>query len=135
LSAFVLDASGLLAYLHDEEGASEVADALASRATISAANLAEALSKIAERGADPREVVAELEARGLLGGLLDVEPLTAEDAVVIAEMRVPTREQGLGLGDRSCLALGRRLGLPVMTADHAWVELEGTLGIRVQAVR
>jgi ribonuclease VapC len=135
LTTFVLDASGLLAYLQDEEGASEVAHALAKTGTISAANLAEALSKLAQRGAEPRDVVSELEQRGVLGGLLAVEPLTADDAIAIAEMDSPTREHGVGLGDRACLALGRRLGLPVMTADQAWVELEGVVGVQVHALR
>jgi ribonuclease VapC len=135
LSAFVLDASGLLAYLHDEEGASEVADALANTGTISAANLAEALSKLAERGADPGDIAAELKERGLLGALLEVEQLTAEDAIAIAEMRSLTRERGLGLGDRACLALGRRLGVPVMTADRAWIEFEEAVGVQVIALR
>jgi ribonuclease VapC len=135
LTAFVLDASGLLAYLNDEPGAEEVAEHLASRAAISAANLAEALSKLAERGVDPAEVAAELENRGVLGGLLVVEPLTGTDALTIAELRPLTRDSGLGLGDRACLALGRRLGVPVLTADSAWVELERTVGVDVYAFR
>jgi ribonuclease VapC len=136
LSAFVLDASGLLAYLQDEEGASDVTDALAYGATIGAANLAEALSKLAEHGAEPREVVTKLEEQGLLGGLLDVEPLTIEDAATIAELRPPTKDHSLGLGGRACLAVGIRLGLPVMTADRAWVELEGVIdGVVVHAFR
>lgn len=136
MSAFVLDASGLLAYLQDEEGAAEVTDALAHGATIGAANLAEALSKLAERGAEPREVVTKLEEQGLLGGLLDVDPVTIDDAVTIAELRLPTKDHGLGLGDRACLALGIRLGLPVMTADRAWVDLEGVIdGVQVHAFR
>jgi ribonuclease VapC len=130
-----LDASSLLAYLHDEEGAGEVEQALAQRATIGAANLAEALSILAQHGADPQAVVSDLQERGVLGGLLDVEPLTIEDAVAIAEMRPPTKDFGLGLGDRACLALGRRLGLPVMTADRVWVELEDVLGVQVYAFR
>jgi ribonuclease VapC len=135
LSAFVLDASGLLAYLQDEEGAAEVADALARTAAMSTANLAEALSKLADRGADPGEVVSELEERGVLGGLIEVEPLTAEDSIAIAEMFTSTREHGLGLGDRACLALGRRLGVPVMTADRAWAELDEAVGVEVNAIR
>jgi PIN domain nuclease of toxin-antitoxin system len=135
LSTFVLDASGLLALLLDEEGAVEVERMLASSAAISAANLAEALSKVAERGANPREVARDLEANGVLGGLLAVEPVTAQDAITIAEMRPATKEHGLGLGDRICLALGRRLDLPVMTADRAWVDLEEVLGVEVRAFR
>ncbi len=49
----VLDASALLAYLGDEQGADIVADAIAGGATISAVNLAEALSTLATRGEIP----------------------------------------------------------------------------------
>lgn len=132
---FVLDASAFLAYLHDEEGASEVAEALEHRATMSAANLAETLSKFAEQGAEPTKVVVEFEERGILGGLIDVEPLTTDDAIRIAALFRPTRGHGLGLGDRACLALGQRLGLPVMTADRVWVELESDVGVEVYSIR
>jgi PIN domain nuclease of toxin-antitoxin system len=135
VSSFVLDASGLLALLLDEEGAEEVERRLASSAAISAANLAEALSKIAEHGADPGAVARDLEAKGVLGGLLAVEPVTAEDAITIAELRPATKAYGLGLGGRICVALGRRLDLTVLTADRAWVELEGALGVKVYAFR
>jgi ribonuclease VapC len=136
LSAVVLDASALLAYLHDETGAADVTDVLAHGATISAANISEVLSKLAERGADPGEVVSRLEEQGLLGGLLEVEPLTIADAITIARLRPDTRDHGLSLGDRACLALGLRLGLPVVTADRAWTELEGVLeGVQVRSVR
>jgi ribonuclease VapC len=124
VSAYFLDASALLAYLHDEDGASEVADAVAQSAVISAANWAETLSKLAEIGRVPHEVAAELEKQGLLPGLVEVVPLTAEDAPVIAELRPRTRHRGLSLGDRACLALALRMGLPVLTADQTWVELE-----------
>lgn len=135
MTAFVLDASGLLAYLLDEDGAAVVTDALAQGATIGAANLGEALSKLSEQGVAPRELVTDLEERGILGGLIGVEPLTAEDAVLIAELRPPTREHGLGLGDRACLALGLRLNLPVMTADRAWLELGSNVDVEVHSLR
>jgi ribonuclease VapC len=135
LSTFVLDASGLLALLLDEEGAAEVEQMLASSGAISSGNLAEALSKVAERGADPGEVARDLEVKGVLGGLLEVEPVTPQDAITIAEMRAATKEHRLGLGDRICLALGRRLDLPVLTADRAWVELGEVLGVKVRALR
>jgi ribonuclease VapC len=135
LSASVLDASSLLAYLQDEEGADEVEEALAQRATIGAANLAETLSTIAQHGGDPRTVVTDLRERGVLDGLLNVEPLTIEDAIAIAEMRPPTKDYGLSLGDRACLALAVRLGLPVITADRVWIELRDALGVEVYAFR
>lgn len=53
---------------------------------ISGANLAEVLSTLAEIGADPHQVTERLRLRGLLGGTLDVLPLTMEDAVMIADL-------------------------------------------------
>jgi PIN domain nuclease of toxin-antitoxin system len=108
MSQYVLDASALLAYLHDEEGAAEV----------------ETLSKFTERGAKADRLAADLEEQGLLHGLLEVAPLTADDALAIAELRPLTKGLGLSLGDRACLALGLRLGLPVLTADRDWVHLD-----------
>ena len=108
---------------------------LANSGAISSGNLAEALSKVAERGADPSEVARDLEMKGILGGLLEIEPVTPQDAITVAQMRPATKEHGLGLGDRICLALGRRLDLPVLTADRAWVELEEVLSVKVRAFR
>jgi len=96
----VLDASALLAYLGDELGADVVADAIAEGATISAVNLAEALSTLASRGADPAAVVTQLTERGLLDGAITVEPFTAEDATEAARLRPLTRSAGLSLADR-----------------------------------
>lgn len=124
MSQYVLDASALLAYLHDEEGAAEVADAVSRSASISSANWAETLSKFTERGAKADRLAADLEEQGLLHGLLEVAPLTADDALAIAELRPLTKGLGLSLGDRACLALGLRLGLPVLTADRDWVHLD-----------
>jgi ribonuclease VapC len=134
VSHCVLDASALLAYLHEEEGAAEVADALARSASISAANWAETLSKVAELGIQPSQLAADLEEQGLLHGLLEVVPVTAEDALVIGELRPRTKELGLSLGDRACLALAVRLRLPVLTADRNWTELE-EVEVDVQPIR
>ena len=133
----MLDASGLLALLLDEEGAAEVEQMLANSGAISSAT-SPRLCRRSPNGAAIPEVARDLEVKGILGGLLEVEPVTAQDAITIAEMRPATKEHGLGLGDRICLALGRRLDLPVMTADRAWVELEegpGRQGARVPLTR
>ena len=84
----VLDASALLAYLGNETGADLVADTIASGASISTVNLAEALSTLATRGKDPADVASQLTERGLLGGAITVEPFTTADG--------STRERSLG---------------------------------------
>jgi ribonuclease VapC len=35
-------------------------------------------------------------------------------------LRPATKSLGLSLGDRACLALAQRVGLPVLTADRTW---------------
>jgi ribonuclease VapC len=128
--AAVLDASALLAYLRDESGAEVVADAVATGAAISTVNLGEVLSRIADRGGDPARVSRQMTDRGLLDGAIAVEPFTTADAVEVARLRPPTRDLGLSLGDRACLALAKRLDTPVLTADSAWSKLDPRLEVR-----
>jgi ribonuclease VapC len=120
----VLDASALLAYLGNEDGAAVVADTIADGTRISTVNLAETLSTLAGRGEDPAAVVSQLTARGLLDGAITVEPFTAADAVEVGRLRPLTRSAGLSLADRACLALARRLGASAVTADRAWSTLK-----------
>ena len=116
----VLDASALLAHLRDEPGADVVAEAIASGAVISTVNLAEVFSRVADRGGDPAKLAAELTRSGLLDGAITVEPFTAADAIEAGRLRPLTRDAGLSLGDRACLALARRLDAPALTADTDW---------------
>jgi len=124
----VLDASALLAYLLDEPGADRVQHALATDAVVGAVNLAEVLSKLADAGEDP-EV-----AMDSIGALpLELVPFDGDLALESALLRPSTSSAGVSLGDRACLALGRRLGRPVLTADRAWPGL--VPGLEVMAIR
>jgi PIN domain nuclease of toxin-antitoxin system len=116
----VLDASALLAHLQDEPGGDVVAEAIAGGAVISTVNLAEVFSRVADRGDDPAKLAAELTQIGLLDGAITVEPFTAADAIDAGRLRPLTRDAGLSLGDRACLALARRLDAPALTADTDW---------------
>jgi ribonuclease VapC len=129
-AAPVLDASALLAYLREEPGAELVAQLIATGASISTVNLAEALSTAGAHGADPTALATELTARGLLDGAVTVEPFTTADAVEVARLRPLTRAAGLSLGDRACLALARRQGAVAITADSAWATLNLDIDVR-----
>jgi PIN domain nuclease of toxin-antitoxin system len=129
----VLDASALLAYLNDEEGAQLVEDALIRGSAISAVNMAEVLSKLTDLGKEPDEVSGELQRRGFLGGTLAVFPLTADDAIAIANLHRKTKVHGLSLGDRACLGLALRLRVRALTADRAWSRLK--IAVKVEVIR
>lgn len=133
MTAALLDASALLAYLRDERGADVVAAAIAEGAAITTVNLAEVLSRVADRGGDPARIAATLADRGLLGGAVAVEPFTTVDAVEAARLRPLTRDDGLSLSDRACLAVARRLGAPALTADAAWSRIDH--GVEVCQIR
>ena len=59
------------------------------------------------------------EVRDSLNGLpLEIVPFDGELAYVCAGLRPATKHLGLSLGDRACLALAKREGMPALTADR-----------------
>jgi len=129
--ASVLDASALLALVHDEPGAEPVVEAIAARAAIGIVNLAEVLSKLADAGKDPDEARRELLNAADDQQALVVEPLTEADCVEVARLRPMTRALGLSLADRACLALAKRLAIPVLTADRTWTQANLEVAVRL----
>lgn len=121
----VLDASAILASLQDEPGKAAV-DAVMEGALVCTVNYAEVASKLFADGLSAAQVDAAV------GGLpFVIVPTDAELAFDAAALRAPTKHLGLSLGDRFCLALARRSGLPVFTADRNWRALAGSLDIRL----
>lgn len=108
----IVDASVVLAWLQDEPGADK-SEPLLMEGLIGAANWSEVLQKARQHGA-PSGVVARLLASfGLT--VVEVSRADAEIAADLWHRRTP-----LSLGDRLCLALGVRMGLPVATSDAEW---------------
>ena len=121
-----IDASALLALLFAEPGAELVADAIAGGAVTSAVNLSEVATVLVRHEQDPATILGPVREQ------LAVEPFTDADAMVAAALYPKTTNKGLSLGDRSCLALARRLGVPALTAERVWAELD--LDIDVQLI-
>lgn len=127
MNRIILDASALLAVLQLEPGGDFVADRIA-QAHISAVNFSEVVAKLIDKG---HTLAAARSAVELLS--LKVEDVDLPLAYAAAALRSATRQYGLSLGDRICLALGARLGAPVLTTDKLWAKLE--LGIEVTVIR
>ena len=122
-----LDASAVLAVINSEPGAEMVQRAWTD-ASVSAVNYSEVIAKLVEAGLDDAEAIGVLEALPIT-----VHALDAAQAQRAGLLRRQTREHGLSLGDRACLALAMMLGLPAMTADHGWIDLD--LGIEIVVIR
>jgi PIN domain nuclease of toxin-antitoxin system len=124
----VLDASALIALLNQEPGSERVAEVIGAGAAVGAVNLSEVVAKLADLG------MSEDAIRQALGPLdLDVVEFDTDLAYAAGLLRPATRNLGLGLGDRACLACGLLRSLPVLTADRAWTTIP--LPVSVELIR
>ena len=109
----LFDASALLCFLRNEDGAAVVEQQLVIGGACSAANWSETAQKILAHDRDWTL------ARGLLLSFgLAVEPVLADDAELAA--RLWRQGTGMSLADRIAVATALRLGGVVWTADKAW---------------
>ncbi len=128
VSEVVVDASAVLAPLNQERGADLVAEAIAQGAAICTVNLSEVVGKLAEAG------MPEFAVRTAIDDLdLEAVDFGLELAYQAGLLRPQTRSFGLSLGDRACLALAQKRGVPVLTADRTWERL--AIGARIQVIR
>lgn len=122
----VLDASALLAALKGEPGSDVVAAAIASGADICGVNLGEVVSKLCDGGMDGEAIRSTIALLGL--NVIDFDESLAYAAGLL---RPRTRQAGLSLGDRACLALAQRLGTEALTTDKRWASLNLGIGVRI----
>ncbi len=127
MASAVLDSSAVLAVLNDERGAEKVG-AVLTDALLSTVNYAEVVAKLVERGTSYVEAKAALQSIALT--TVDFDIALAQRT---GELRAETRKRGLSLGDRACLSLAEREGVPAITADGSWVG--AVSGVEIQLFR
>lgn len=121
----VLDASALLAYLHREPGW-EIVQPVIGESCICAVNWCEVAQKTKQKG------MAVEKARSLLEELgLAITPFSTEQAERAAHLWNESRQHGLSLADRACLALAIEQKSPVLTTDQVWSKLDLDVEIRI----
>jgi PIN domain nuclease of toxin-antitoxin system len=122
----VLDASAVLALIHNEPGAEMVAAELRN-AVLGAANLAEVVGKMVDAELDISRLRELLRASGVR-----IERLLEDDAEIAGALRSIDGGRSLSLGDRCCLALTLRSNpAEVLTADQALAGLDLPLRVRL----
>lgn len=115
----------MLALAKGESCASGVAADIGN-SLVCSVNHSEVVSKLIEWG-----VTAELIRTSLEQFSYRIVDFDAELAFSAGLLRRYTRDYGLSLGDRACLALALRENLPVYTADRRWAELDLNIDIRL----
>ena len=123
----VLDASAVLALLNDEAGAKIAQESLPG-AIISSVNFGEVVTRLALLGMPEKEI---REALDILA--LDITPFDEEQAFLAGILAIKTKQLGLSLGDRACLALALRTGSAALTSDKVWQALD--IGVIVRVIR
>ena len=121
----ILDASAVLAYLHDEEGGLVVENVL-REAFVSTVNWSEVVQKLRFKGIDDKAIGEELARLGVT-----FLPFTQQHAEKAGELWQITSPFGLSLGDRACLATALCEGLSVLTADKIWQNIPLNLHIKL----
>jgi len=112
VTSVVLDASAVLAVLNAESGA-DIVRASLTGAIMSAVNYSEVLKKTIERGG-----TGEAAASFVRGLSVAVIPFDEVLAAVSADLYPQTKQHGLSLADRACLALGIQRNCKVLTSER-----------------
>ena len=120
----VLDSSAVLGLIFAERGADQV-EAAIEDSLMSVVNEAEVISVLIQRGDSPEGALET--ARRLPCQIIDLDRGLARRAGSLWEH---FKKKGLSLGDRCCLALAEREGLPVLTSDKRWAEL--SIGVEIR---
>jgi len=129
MSRVVLDASALIAMLKNEPGADAVAATIAS-ASMGVFNYAEVVSHFIHLGMPAVEVDDMLNPLPMT--IIPADKLLARDA---GRLRTATASAGLSLGDRFCLALAKREGVPAWTADRSWASVVDATSVETVIIR
>ena len=118
----VLDASAVLALLHEGQGADEI-EQLLDGALMSSINLSEVIQRAEQRGIGTEGLEYDLEALGIQFRGFDL-------AMARPTAELWSRGSGLSLGDRACVVLAEAEGLIAVTADRRWARAKLPVELR-----
>lgn len=121
----VLDASAILALIQEEPGA-EVIRPLLKQSMMSTVNVAETLTSLQKVDIDPEEGLEYMSL--LVGEIVDFDIDQAMEAAILFPK---VKHKGLSLGDRACLALGKKHQATIYTADKIWKDVKSELDIQL----
>jgi ribonuclease VapC len=126
MNRIVLDASVILAIVNREPGQEKLSPELLANAVGSTVNLAEVQAKLVSRGWSSDEAWEDATSP-----IREALAFSEDHAKIAGNLVGNTRQLGLSLGDRACLAVGIALKVPVYTAEKTWKKLKLSIPIHV----
>ncbi len=126
----VIDTSVIIAHLQGEPGGEAFLDAMDEGSAISAVNAAEVVKRMRLNGATDEQIQRQMKRLQPLIVGFDYMHLVHYIATLPHAKRA-----NLSLADCACLATAKHLRLPALTADKAWAEIAGDVGVEVVVVR
>jgi ribonuclease VapC len=128
----VIDTSAIIALLNQEKGY-EIVEKELGNAIVSSVNFSEAIT-VANREIFESDKTSRMEGINLLKNTFPhIIDFNIEQAIIAASFDEITKQYGLSLGDRACLALAKYKNCSVLTGDRVWKELK--LDIDIQLIR
>lgn len=116
MNKVLFDASTLLALINKERGC-DVAEQWLGNIIMSSVNHSEVCGKLMEYG------MIDSECEDIIDSLVSkVIDFDIELSFMAARLKNHTKQKGLSLGDRACIATGMKHDLEIYTADKAWLE-------------
>ncbi len=125
----ILDSSAIMAVMRQEKGW-DVVDEYMDDAFVTSVNYCEVGTSLFNHNISRERIEAML--RGFEVTVLDVD---WNICWLATTYRPLTRDKGLSLGDRVCLAAAKVKGWPVLTADKAWKGLDKKLGLKIEIIQ
>ncbi len=126
----VIDASAIIALLEQEKGA-EIVEKKLNGAIVSSVNFSEIVAVINRKVTDKK--TQEEAIRLFTSTFQHVIDFDKEQAMIVGKLDQFTKQYGLSLGDRACLALAQFRNLPVLTAEKNWQKLK--IDVDIQLIR
>lgn len=125
----ILDTSALIALLKKEQGYQTIANVIAN-SSISSVNLSELVAVLIRSGvleSDVDEIITDL--------VPEVIPFCENISIRTGKLSKITRDYGLSLGDKACIATGEYHQMEIYTADKIWAKLKDVIHTNIIVIR
>lgn len=125
----LLDTSAILALLKREPGFEAIENIIANSA-MSAVNFSELVAVLTRSG------VSEAEVDEIITDIVpEIIPLCKNVGIGAGKLAAITKNYGLSLGDRACIATGNYYKMEIYTADKAWLKLQPQVITKITIIR